>query len=315
MSLHKICILLLTLVAAPLLGRGQSAGFDMLTIGPNTEALGLNEATGSLLLGASSIYSNPANLALEDASSLNADYSLWIAGLNHTHVAANFKNSNRAIAFGLLADQADDFELRSRPGPSEGSFNVSYLSLAGAYAVSYKNFAAGVSAQYLREEIYIYDASGYAINAGVSSHWLQKKLFISAAFLNAGKMKALNLEETSLPTLFRAGFSAELLNIAADSDVSFPIALLLSSDLVLPMQNSNNTTGSDASDDPHLNIGISINAAEMITLRGGFKTGETERPLSFGLGIAVDRIKINYALVPFKTGFGTVHSIGLGYNF
>lgn len=315
MSLHKVCILLLALAAAPLLSRGQSAGFDMLTIGPNTEALGLNEATGSLLLGASNIYSNPANLALEDASSLNADYSLWIAGLNHTHVAANFKNSNRAIAFGLLAEQADDFELRSRPGPSEGSFNVSYLSLAGAYAVSYKNFAAGFSAQYLREEIYIYDASGYAINAGVSSHWLQKKLFISAAFLNTGKMKALNLEETPLPSLFRAGFSAELLNIAADSDVSFPIALVLSSDLVLPMQNSNNTTGSDASDDPHLNIGISVNAAGMITLRGGFKTGDTERPLSFGLGIAVERIKINYALVPFKTGFGTVHSIGLGYNF
>lgn len=315
MSLHKVCILLLALAAAPLLSRGQSAGFDMLTIGPNTEALGLNEATGSLLLGASNIYSNPANLALEDASSLNADYSLWIAGLNHTHVAANFKNSNRAIAFGLLAEQADDFELRSRPGPSEGSFSVSYLSLAGAYAVSYKNFAAGFSAQYLREEIYIYDASGYAINAGVSSHWLQKKLFISAAFLNTGKMKALNLEETPLPTLFRAGFYAELLNIAADSDVSFPIALLLSSDLVLPMQNSNNTTGSDASDDPHLNIGISVNAAGMITLRGGFKTGDTERPLSFGLGIDVERIKINYALVPFKTGFGTVHSIGLGYNF
>lgn len=315
MNILKIAFLLIPLILSSLSCLGQSTGFDMLTIGPNTEALGVNEATTAMLLGASDIYVNPANLVLEPSSNLRADYALWIAGLNYTHLATNFKKQNRALAFGVLASEADDFELRSRPGPSEGSFSISYLSLSAAYALKIKNISAGISGHYLREEIYLYNASGYAMNAGISSHWLGRKLFISAAVQNLGKMDVLNVEETTLPTQFRTGFSADLFTLSTGHNEGFPIAVRLASDFVLPLQKSSGTTSAEFSNDAFLNVGLSLKAAELITLRSGYKSGNTERPLSFGLGLSLNHIKADYALIPFKTGFGTVHSIGLSYEF
>lgn len=311
----KITVFLIVLTLSSLNCFGQSTGFDMLTIGPNSEALGLSEATTAQLLGASNIYTNPANLVLEPSSDLRADYSLWIAGLNHTHLATNLKKSNRALAFGILASESDDFELRSRPGPSEGSFSVSYLSLSAAYALKVKNFSAGISAHYLREEIYLYDASGYAINAGLSSHWLERKLFVAAAIQNLGSMSALNREETALPTRFRTGIATEIFTLSTGNDKGMPIVFRLASDFVLPLEKSSGTADTEFSNDAFINAGLAVEAAGMLTVRGGYKSGDTERPVSFGLGISVNNVQADYALIPFKTGFGTVHSIGLSYRF
>jgi len=141
----------------------QDSGLDILTIGPGTQAIGLNEAVTAELLGASSLYSNPANLAMQNSSMLNADYTLWIGDLNHTHASVNLRKKNRALAFGLLNSKTDNIALRGNtPGPSEGSFNISTLSLIGGYAYQLGPLALGVAVQYLREEYYIYNASGYA---------------------------------------------------------------------------------------------------------------------------------------------------------
>lgn len=318
MSYTKIFIVALLWALSFSRAPAQGTGFELLKTGPNTEALGLGEATTAYLLGASGLYTNPANLAFENSSGFTADYTLWIGGLTNTHAAINFKRDRSAIAFGLLASDAGDFELRNRPGPSQGSFSVSYLSLAGGYAYGYHNFAIGASFQYLREELYIYNASGYSFNAGISSHWLNRRLYVSAALQNAGKMDKLNTEETRLPTLFRGGINARLFEITA-GESDFPITFSLLSDLVMPVHdtetsnsNSSNTLEQESA---YLNIGISVTAAEIITLRGGYKTGETVRPLSFGTGILFNNVSANYAIVPFETGFGTVHSIGIGYRF
>lgn len=306
--------LLLSLICSQAFSQGT--GFEILTTGPNSEALGLNEATAASLLGASSIYTNPANLAFESSSGFNADYSLWIGGLTNTHAAVHFKREKSAVAFGLLASEADDFELRSRPGPSQGSFSVSYLSLAGAYAFSYKNLALGTTFHYLREELYIYNASGYALNAGLSSHWFDRKLYISAALQNLGRMDLLNNERTQLPANLRGGINAKVFAIA-DGENRFPVSVSLLSDIVYPLNEENGSESSNtiSRDEVFFNIALSIEAANIITLRGGYKTGSTSRSFSFGTGILLNNITANYALIPFETGFGTVHSLGIGYRF
>lgn len=316
MRLLKIVLFLFLL---SLLGSGayaQNTGFELLTTGPNSEALGLNEATTAYLLGASNIYTNPANLAFETSSSFNADYSLWIGDLTNTHAAVHFKRDKGSIAFGLLASEADDFELRNRPGPSQGSFSVSYLSLAGAYAYSYKNLAIGATLQFLREELYIYDASGYAINAGLSSHWFERKLLVSATIQNLGEMELLNNDRTQLPTLLRGGLNANIFAVGSE-DLNFPLSVSLFTDVVFPLNDDsvNDPNDSVSPDDVYLNVGLSVEAANIITVRGGYKSGESARPFSFGLGVVFNNITANYSLVPFETGFGTVHSIGIGYRF
>ena len=316
MSYTKIIFVILLWALTCSYTSAQRTGFELLTTGPNTEALSLGEATTALLLGASNLYTNPANLAFERASGFSADYSLWIGGLTNTHAAVNFKREKSAIAFGLLASESGDFELRSRPGPSQGSFSVSYLSLSGGYAYSFQNFALGASLQYLREELYIYSASGYSLNAGISSHWLNRKLYVSAVLQNAGMMGKLNTEATRLPTLFRGGINARLFELTAGEN-DFPVRFSLLSDLVVPVNDMETNSASNTLEQKsaYLNIGFSVIAADIISLRGGYKTGETARPLSFGTGVILNNITANYALIPFETGFGTVHSVGIGYRF
>ncbi len=316
MSYFKIVLIALVWVLTNSCLIAQDTGFELLTTGPNTEALSLGEATTAYLLGASNLYTNPANLALENASGFSADYTLWIGGLTNTHAAVNLKRDKSAIAFGLLASDAGDLELRSRPGPSQGSFSASYLSLSGGYAYNYRNFAIGASLQYLREELYIYNASGYAVNAGITSHWVNRRLYVSAALQNAGNMDKLNNEATQLPTQFRSGINARLLTFTAGEN-DFPVTLSLLSDLVftLNQDDTDNTSRTIDQESAYLNIGITVTAADIISLRGGYKTGETVRPLSFGTGIIFKNVSANYALVPFETGFGNVHSIGIGYRF
>lgn len=307
-----ICFLHVLLISK---ADAQSTGFELLSTGPNSEALSLGEATTAYLLGASNIYTNPANLAFEQSSSFNADYTLWIGGLTNAHAAINFKREKSAIAFGLLSSEASDFELRNQPGPSQGSFSVSYLSLSGGYAYAYRNISLGASFQYLREELYIYNASGYSMSAGVSSHWFGRRLFVSASLQNVGKMDELNTEETELPTLARAGINAKLINLSAGQN-NFPITISLLSDIIIPVNREVNGSQTSAVEDKvNLNIGISMVAADIVSVRAGFKTGETARPFSFGTGILFENVTANYAIVPFETGFGTVHSIGLGYHF
>lgn len=295
--------------------QAQDYGFDILTIGPGTKALGLNEATTAGLLGASNIYSNPANLALESSSGFNADYSLWVSTLTNSHLSVHFKKERSSLAFGILTQSADDLELRDRPGPTQGDFTVSYFSLAGAYAYKIGRFSAGATIQYLREEIYIYNASGYAVNAGLSSEWLGRDFRVSAAVLNIGEMDQLNNEATNLPSRFKTGLEAKLARFHFPGNEELPLGLTLFADYVMPFGGDDSGNNINTGDDRYANIALSLEVAEVLSLYSGYKTGDQERPVSFGSELSLEGIDIYYSLIPFRTGFGTAHSVGLQYRF
>ena len=313
MRFKKIIIHSLIIFAIPLLGLAQGSGFDILVTGPNAKALGMNGTVTAASLGASNMYTNPANLVMEEASSFSADYSLWIAGLRNSHFAANFKKENSAIAVGLLNSQADDFEVRNNPQPSQGTFSVSYLSIAGAYAYQIKNFSAGVTAQYLREQYLINDASGYAFNAGLSSEWLDDRLRVSTAIRNWGELSKLNQQATDLPTEWRSGISAAF---PIFKEASIPIELRAATDYIYPIRDQKENNQDDfIESSPFFSLSLGLRLADTFDIYSGYRTEKSERPFSFGTSIDFDKIGISYAFVPFNTGFGNAHSIGLSYSF
>lgn len=318
MSIHKnhfIYPLVFLLLAVTAKAGAQTSGFDILKFGPNTHAMSMNEAGAAVLLGASDLYMNPANLALEPTSSLSADYTLWIAGQNLSHVAVNFRRSNSAIAFGVLSSNGDDFEFRDRPGPPQGTFSFTYLSLAGAYALSLGRFSAGITAQYLFEEAYIYSASGYAFNAGLSAVWWGQRLRTGFSLLNLGNMKELNNQSTPLPTRFKGGLSLYLFEFTPPKNEDLSIDVSLMADYVHPLEDTKLQNTSYDPTNAFINAGLSFEIAQTISIYTGYKSGDTERPFSTGVGINLESISFNYGMVPFSTGFGTVHSIGMSYRF
>jgi len=294
----------------------QTSGLDFLTVGPNTFSLGINEASTAVLIGASALYTNPANLVLEPSSSVTGSHSLWIAGLQNSHVAVNVNNRQRAIAFGLLTSRADDFEARSRAGPSEGTFTVSYLSVAASYAQRLGPISIGGTAQYVREEYFVNNASGYAFNAGISGKLLNGRIRVSGSLQNAGKMDELIAESTKLPANVKIGIWGKLFEMIIPGDESLPIGISVTGDYTQPLESGiDDEFVAYNPGDGFFNIGLMIDIAEVISLRTGYKTGDTARRTGFGAGVIIDALRFDYALVPFSTGFGTVHSIGLSYYF
>lgn len=294
----------------------QRAGVDVLNFAPNPEALSLSEATTAIPQGASSIFTNPALLSLMPNSTLNLGYSRMIGDANNIFSGANFRKNNRAISISVYRSGDDGFEQRDSPGSSNGNFSVEYLSIGSALSYDFDYFAIGASAQYIYQEIYLDKSTGYSFNAGLARELLDKKLTLGASVVNIGKMNKLVTTEPKLPAAFRLGASVDVLEFTPPKNSNLPILLSISSDFVHPLTDTpdENEVGY-FNDKDYFNFGMILNVAEVVELKGGYKTGDTARPISFGAGFITDLITFNYAIIPFNTGFGTVHSIGIQYKF
>ncbi|MEX0720661.1 MAG: hypothetical protein WD059_08345 [Balneolaceae bacterium] len=306
----------------------QSPGLEMLNISPTPYSLSRAEATTSVAEGAASIFSNPALLALNRSSSMDLGYSFWIADLTNIFGGVNFLNGKQAIAFSFYSSGADDYEQRNNPAQeSNGTFSIQNLSIAAAYAYDFNLFSFGGAVQYLNEENFTYRASGYAFNLGVARYFLDERIRTGASVSNLGEMSELNVTATTLPSNFKMGASADIVEISAQKNNDLPVLISAYTDFVYPLSDTNDKDYADYSpSDPHFNLGLGFKIAEVVELSGGYKfkiedlldrdfSGYSERPFAIGAAFISDDIKFNYALIPFNTGYGTVHSIGIQYKF
>lgn len=292
------------------------SGLDFLNIGPSSRMLSISEATTAANLGPSAIYSNPSLLALENRSSLDASYTLWIANVNNQFAAMNFVRNDRAFAFGVYSSGSNGFEARDRPGPSAGEFSIRYLSLSGAVAQRLGPFSIGVTGQYLREEVFQFRASGYAFNLGLTSTFLDDKIRAAVAVKNLGNMDSLDEESTSLPSSLNVGASASLIQFSTPGENDLPVLLSIIADWSQPIkENPSSDFIENNEDEGYFSLAMDVNIGDLLFVQGGYRWGPTERPFSVGLGLAIESVRVNYALVPFSTGFGTVHSFGVQYYF
>lgn len=306
----------LFLMTTSLQAQDSGRGFPLLEIAPSPYSLSKAEATTSVTDGSASIYSNPALLAMNDFSSIDLGYSAWVAGVNNIFGGVNFRNDNRAVAFAFYTSGANDYEQRDNPGPSNGNFSIGYISIAAAYAYDFNYFTVGGSFQYLNEQNYTYRANGYAFSAGIASQFLDERLRAGASISNLGEMEVLVSEATNLPTNFKVGTSADVIHFLPPKNDNLPILVKVFADYVHPLQDIADKDFADYEfSDPYFNLGLAFNVAEVIEISGGFKPNNDIRPVSFGAAFTVNELAFNYALVPFNTGYGTVHSIGLQYQF
>lgn len=292
------------------------SGLDFLNIAPSPQLLALSQAGSASETGPSAIYTNPSLLAFAERSSLDLSYTLWISGVDNQFAAANLRRGDLAAAIGVFSSTADQFEARDQPGEPAGTFSINYLSLSGALAYRVGPVSVGATAQYLREEVFQFIANGYAFNLGVSAELLDSRVRMGASLNNIGEMESLDMISTPVPSTFNAGVSAALVEFTTPGADDLPLLLSLHADWSRPLEES--TTSDFISGDPDdgfFTLALSAELADLFTIRSGYRFGPTERPFSIGMGVMIEPVKVNYALVPFSTGFGTVHSFGVQYYF
>lgn len=307
--------LLITVALQPIV-LAQNGGLDLLNVNPSSFALSKSEATTSIPDGANSIYSNPALLVLNGSSSLDLSYTFWVADIQNVFGGINFVNDKRAIAFSFYTSGADNYEQYNRPGQSTGNFSVQYLSLSTAYAYKFRNYSIGLSAQYLREEVFTYLANGYAFNLGLAATLFDERFNVGFSANNLGEMDKLNAEATNVPGVIKFGLSGRIFTFTPPKNESLPVSVLFAADIVKPIDSDERSPGgSEINDSEYLNLSAILSISDTIELSTGYRTGETARSFSFGATVISNNMKFNYALLPFETGFGTAHSMGIQYSF
>lgn len=321
-SLSVMVILVICALVANVRAQQTTTSLPFLAIGPDAFSLSTGEARTAVLNGAADIFTNPANLAMEKKSNVGLSYTLWISDTQISHAGANILKGNQAFAVGVLNNTVSNFEARQVAGPSQGNFSLKNFALAGAYARRIGPVSIGVSALYIYQSFYQASANGYAFSFGGSADLLPNRVRLSAALLNTGKMNKLNEQESKLPTSINAGIWTRLVQFATPGYSEIPVSLAASADFIQPVNETNiDAAGSESSayqkqKNGYITTGLNVTVAGLIDLRAGYRfLKSSARNVSFGLGLQTEGIHVDFAYIPFNTGYGNVYSVGLKYYF
>lgn len=325
--LKTLCIswMVITGVSHPAHSQSQLVygGLDLLYQAPHASMLSVGEAHGVLNNGSAAAFSNPASALLTEYNRVDLSYGFWIGNIGNSYAGVVFNKPNRIFGLALYSSGSDQLEARIQPGPSMGSFNARTLALSGLYGVRIGNFSMAASLLYLNEEIFQYQANGYAFSAGMVWKHRDDRYRFGLSLEHAGKMESLDQSETLLPTRIRLSGSALLVTASIGTLDDYQLSLRSTFDIVQPVsvtesrsiktifQGLSLSSGDPFKETAFIHTGWILSINELIKIKTGYTFGETSRPVSAGLELELLDLNFSYSLIPFKTNYGTAHAVGL----
>jgi len=267
-------------------------GLSFLKIGVGAGESALAEAISTNLNSPFSIYYNPALLSFHENPNIGFMHNEWIQDVKSEFLISNFELFNIPLFAVVNSTNISEIEIRTKPGEKEGSFNAHYLNIGLGTALKlYENISTGVVFKYLYENIFDYEASGYALDLGLFYKDFYSDLNLGLTLRNLGNMSNLNKESTKLPTEIRIG--ASYVDLLKFSEFSFTPSI--------EFQKYFSKAGF-----PIL-FGLETNYSRMFFVRLGYRTGRELHGFSAGVGINWKGIQADYAYVPFKESFGSAN--------
>jgi hypothetical protein len=294
----------LILSSIPVGVQAGGSGLSFLKLGVTARGVAMGDAGVAVASGSEATYYNPAGLFIRDGNSsgeITVMHKEWIQDTRTNFLGGVAElDEDQAIGVSINSTTVSDIEVRTRPGPPEGTFASRNYSLGFSYArVISENIRAGITGKFLYEKILIDEASGWGIDAGVQCATPIEHLSVGAAVSNLGSMGKLRSESTTLPSLLRVGGSYGFPLESLKSDV------MVASDYLLLF----NGTSSFAS------IGGEFTFDRTIAARLGYALGSEGRKFSTGLGIRYGLFNLDYAYAPLAEELGNTHTISVGVRF
>ena len=283
----------------------QDAGFAVLRLGPDATAMALGDAQTAAAQGAFAPYWNPAGLAVTGPNAVGASTRLWLGDTRAYAASGRFRAGQQGgVGLLVVATDSGDLDARTQPGEAEGVFSFQSLVLGAAYGRRLGPLRAGVTAKYLSQRLFGFDASGYGIDLGLQADLPGGLGTAGVALQHLGEMDALDEEAAELPRTVRGGLHLTPFTVrAADDDaVILDVALLAEASHLLP------------DSETRVHLGLAATVLELLTARVGYITEEAARDLTFGAGLRYEALQLDYAFVPFDDGFGSPgHVLSLQY--
>ena len=262
------------------------------------------DAMSAIVSGAASTYYNPAGL-LNCADSTGAQLMImhkeWILDTRAEFLGASIPLSEeQAVGFAVNATTVSDIEIRTRPGPAEGTFAARNFSFGVSYAhVLSDEICLGITAKFLLEKILVDQASGFAIDLGAQYRTPIENLFVGAAVANLGSLSEMGSEKTTLPSLLRLGPAYRFSLDNMQSHVTLASDLLY----IFPEGKS------------YVNLGGELVFNRTVSARAGYRFGSEARNFSAGVGVNYGIVGLDYAYEPLSADLGNTHTVSLVLNF
>lgn len=300
------------------------SGFQFLSVVSDARAAALAEAMTSLQFGSSSLFFNPAGMAdmdgiIDAAASINQ----WIADIRHNtfSVAVNpFDGDYGVIGFSLqYIDYGDFYETRVNLASPQGYddygiFTLNAISVGLGYAKQLTDrFSVGGQVHWVRQDL---GESMTAVNIQSFYPGTDSAYRIADTSFTSNKLSPFVFD---FGTQFRTGFESLVFGMSVrnfsteykyvEGGIQAPLVFTLgiSMNLMdlfeeLPYDQSL-TMSVDAShhrDHPEqIKIGMEYNIFNVLSLRGGYVSGNYEDDFSFGVGITQYGFSVDYAYTPF----------------
>lgn len=296
-------LLLLMLLVPMSLSAQADGGLRFLSLGTDPLQLASAETMTASTRGASTLFANPALMSFEERASVSVSNTFWIDGAYNRTAAWVSPTRFGSVGLGVLSSSIGDIEARQGPGPSDGTFSVTYLAFTGGFSTQVGPLSLGVNASLLSEQLFDRSAGGYSLGAGAAVRLADDRIRIGSTVAHLGKMDPLAIEASPLPSVWRTGVSADVLQFSVNGSSEVPVVVNASGDAHVPFEG-----------DAFVSTAVTVTVSDVLAFHAGVRSGETRRPFGAGLSLLVQNIRFGYALVPFDSGFGLTHTIGLQFG-
>jgi len=298
--MNKIVLIIIISATVVYSQSAGSSGLSFLKFGFGARNIAMGDAGTALSNDLTSLFYNPANLALTDKSEVLFMHNQWIQDVSSEVIGVKTELWNIPFALGFNVTSVNNLEYRTIPGEPISKFDVNYFfgSLSTGFFVT-DEISFGASLKYLYEGLLNDEASGFGLDLGI--HYLLpfKGLTASSVLKNIGSMNALRNEATKLPTELRLGtaYTTKL------SESNFDITAGIEYQKYLNTQDS------------HFNFGGEVLYNNLIAARAGYQTGYESRGFTAGIGLMWGNLKFDYAFLPFSLGLGNANLFSLQFKF
>jgi len=301
-------------------------GFQFLSVGPIGRASAMGEAYNTFEGGSAALFYNPAGMARMSRSiDLSVSWNSWIADINYNSFSMAYNPKDGLYgAFGLSVLWVDYGEFlgtmvwnNSKGYVDTENFTPKAMAIGFGYAKSLTDkFSVGGQIKYVAQSSgknVIPDnetksglnvtksvLSTLAYDFGTIYHTGFKSLAFGMSVRNFSEEIKFVQEGFQLPLTFRIGISINAMDFM--EQLADKHALFVAIDAVHPRAHYE-----------YINLGFEYKVLDMISLRGGYVTGQDEYDLTYGFGFEKFGLSFDYAYVPFGV-FDDVQKITVTFS-
>ncbi len=287
-------LLLLIIFPTLLFAQAGSTGLALLKIGIGGQGAALGEAVVAGENGALATFWNPAGLR-QAKNEITFGHSEWLQDVSYEFIAMKFDAYSASWGLLLQVQNVDNIMHRTKATPEPLAIYSEHEIVAGlSYARALAtNISMGATVKFISERHFSYTSKGAALDLGLHYKLPQfAGLQLAASVHNLGKLSELRSESTTLPALFRTGISWT------------PTLKLMQAKYRLL---AGMTKIFD--NETYSGIGIEALAKETLALRIGYQAGREAQSITAGLGVKLNRYRLDYAYVPFSFDLGDTHRL------